>query len=116
MQAANQMIAEKDAFVRKTFHEIRTPCHILLQVRQTNTTAFPSLYRRVPTTVLAVVAAAMLPYTSGERSLAYGFLQHWQPCITHTVIKHFKFTLMYYDTCMCMHAGTERTRGCSAHY
>jgi signal transduction histidine kinase len=35
MQAANQMIAEKDAFVRKTFHEIRTPCHILLQVSNT---------------------------------------------------------------------------------
>jgi hypothetical protein len=39
MQAANQMIAEKDAFVRKTFHEIRTPCHILLQVTSVVTVA-----------------------------------------------------------------------------
>jgi len=32
MAAAHQMIKEKDNFVRKTFHEISTPCHILLQV------------------------------------------------------------------------------------
>jgi hypothetical protein len=44
IQAANQMIAEKDAFVRKTFHEIRTPCHILLQVSKTRSTVVRTMY------------------------------------------------------------------------
>ncbi|KAG5188484.1 hypothetical protein JKP88DRAFT_243475 [Tribonema minus] len=31
VEAAARSAAEKEAFIRKTFHEIRTPCHVLLQ-------------------------------------------------------------------------------------